>query len=273
MYRTPRDLETKFRQSLGAIGPLMCVADIATHELIKNNDIASVSKLTKTYNHKRLNVTHVNLEGVSLYVNLAHIAYINSRADLFCSEVNKFSKKTNNAKNSKDNDSYNIDSIDFLRKAVFLVHARKNELKKSTTKLDDSVYIDYLGQEELWVIDYYRTLRNVEFHGGINKDECINSLDESIKIEIQKKFNFYPNSFNNLNIRDVILFSQAWQSVAKKFCSKLITIDNALLEKIKAKYTNDDETRRNNALRQKLKQDYLQPEYIINILESNDWVA
>ena len=286
MNRTPRDIETKFRQSLGAIGPLMCLAEIASKELA-NMDASDLNNLVKEYEHKKLKISHIELSDVSLYVNLAHIAYINSRADHFCDEVIEFNKKETEKKNKKDKEitgkatkgknknkqSYNIDSIDFLRKAVFLVHARNKKLKYSTTKLDESVYIEYLGQEEIWIIDYYRKLRNIEFHGGVSENEPPLTLDGDQKKKIYKKYKFSPNEFMNLTVRDVILYSQAWQAVAVLLCSKIVEIDQELLSRLTSKYKNSSEERRNNALRQKLAQDYLQPDHVVSTLAHQGWVA
>lgn len=245
----------------------MCVADIATKELIRTQSKEDLSKLTKKYKHKRLVLNSTELESAALYVNLAHIAYINSRAESFCTYVADYSKK-----HSKVTDSYNIDSVDFLRKSVFLVYARNNNIKKTTTKLAESVYIDYVGHNELLIIDYYRKLRNIEFHGGADNEELL-PFDPQDSIAIRDTYNFSPNKFPNITIRDVILYSQAWQSAVKHFCSKLVNIDSDLLKKLVRKYANDDDQRRNNALRQKLRQDYLQPDDVINILEFNGWVA
>lgn len=268
MFRTPRDIETKFRHSLGAIGPLMCVADIAAQELSSNLSPDEIIKLSKKYKHKRLNVRNIDISEVSLYVNLSHIAYINSRADLFCNDVVCYVKKITGNSNS-----YNIDSVDFLRKSIFQVYVRKNNINKKVKKLDEDIYSSFAGQEELLIIDYFRKMRNIEFHGGVSAENEKLSLTKNNKIAIISKFKHVPRDFCDLGIRDVILYSQAWQSVAKNFCSKLIDMDSDFLSKITKKYSNYDEERRNNALRQKLKQDYLQSDSTINKLESNGWVA
>jgi hypothetical protein len=264
-FKNPREIEVKFKHALGAIGPLMCVADIASSELINSSSNQEISVLSKKYNHKNLNLEKVELENVSLYINLAHIAYINSRAELFCEDVVGFIKK-----HTGNKESYNIDSIDFFRKSIFQIHVRKHNLAKKTKSLAESDYVSYSGKEELLVIDYFRKLRNIEFHGGVK---------ESIPIDVEKneyifkKFKHRLRAFHEITIRDVILYSRAWQSAAKNICCKLVDIDNDLLKKIKKKYSNDDQYRINNALRQKLSQDYLQPTDIIDILESNGWVA
>lgn len=263
--KTPRDIEVKFKNALGAIGPLMCVADIASNELINGTSNQEITVLSRKYNHKNLNLRKVRLEDASLYINLAHIAYINSRAELFCEDVVRFIKN-----HTGNKESYNIDSIDFLRKSIFQVHVRKNNIAKQTKLLSDSCYVDYSGKEELLVIDYFRKLRNIEFHGGVKESIPIDAEENEY---IFKKFKHRLRTFHEITIRDVILYSMAWQSAAKNICVKLVDIDNDLLDKIKKKYSNDDQTRRNNALRQKLSHDYLQPADIIDILQNNGWVA
>ncbi|TBT23608.1 hypothetical protein D5E80_25200 [Vibrio parahaemolyticus] len=265
MFKTPRDVEVRFKNSLGAIGPLMCVADIAANELVSNNDNQQVTSLSRAYNHKNLNLEKVDLSVVSLYVNLAHVAYINSRAELFCDNSVEFIKE-----HTGNSNSYNIDSIDFLRKAVFQIHVRKHGIDKKVRKLDESIYLEYIGKEELTVIDYFRKMRNVEFHGGVQGASPVGQDENEL---IYKRFKHRLNPFHEIAVRDVILYSQAWQSAAKNICSNLVDIDNELLGKLLTRYSNYSDERKNNAIAQKLEHDYLQPKYVVNTLKDNGWVA
>ncbi len=264
-FRSPRDIEVKFKHTLGAIGPLMCVADIASNELINGSKNDDISKLSRKYKHRNLNLEKVDLANVSLYVNLAHIAYINSRAEMFCDDVIDFIKE-----HTGNSESYNMDSMDFLRKCIFHVHARKNNLPNNVKKPSEIEFASYSGNVELLVIDYFRKLRNVEFHGGIDESIPIGVEDNKL---IFKKFGHYLRAFHEIEVRDVILYSMAWQSAAKNICCKLVDIDNEFLERVKRKYSNSSPERLNNAIRQKLIHDYLQPANIVDILESNGWVA
>ncbi|KAE9635719.1 hypothetical protein [Aeromonas veronii] len=264
-FRSPRDIEVKFKRSLGVIGPLMCVADMASKELINKTTNDDMSKLLKRYNHRNLNLKKVDLSNVRLYVNLAHIAYINSRAEMFCEDVVEFIKvHTGNSEN------YNMETLDFLRKCIFHVHARKKHLPKNTKKPSENELFSYSGKEELLVIDYFRKLRNSEFHGGV---EDIISVDEEDNELIFKKFGRHLCDFHQIDIRDVILYSMAWQSAAKKICSKLVNIDAKFLDDLKRRYVNLSPERLNNAMRQKLTHDYLQSADLVDILEKNGWVA
>lgn len=263
---TPRELEKSFRKTLGYINPLMCVADIATQELLNKNNPLEINEISKKYKHKRLNIEKLDLADVSLYVNISHIAFINSRAEAFTQQASKFVKK--NTRNSK---SYNTDQLDFLRKAIFQIHARNNNLSESINDLKEIEYESYAGKVELEIIDFYRKIRNIELHGGSESNPSSLS-EESIKF-IRSKYRYEPNNINSLNIRDVILLSQAWQTVAVNLCSKLVVIDNNFLSLLKKKHNGTNQIRRNTAIRNTLAQDFLQPEDIINTLESNGWVA
>jgi hypothetical protein len=263
--RIPRDIEVKFKKSLGAIGPLMCVADIASNELTKGSNNDNVSKLSRKYKHRNLNLEKVNLANVSLYVNFAHVAYINSRAEMFCDDVIEFIKQ-----HTGNSESYNMDSLDFLRKCIFHVHARKNNLPSNAKKPSEIEFASYSGGEELLVIDYFRKLRNFEFHGGIGESSPVAEGDNKL---IFKKFGHHLRDFHEIEVRDVILYSMAWQSAAKNICCNLVNIDNVFLERIKRKYSNSSPKRLSNAMRQKLTHDYLQPADLVDTLESNGWVA
>lgn len=263
--RIPRDIEVKFKHSLGAIGPLMCVADIASNELINGSNNDDISKLSRKYKHRTLNLDKVNLANVSLYVNFAHVAYINSRAEMFCDDVIEFIKQ-----HTGNSESYNMDSLDFLRKCIFHVYARKNNLPKNAKKPSEIEFASYSGDEELFVIDYFRKLRNVEFHGGIDENSPVAEEDNKL---IFKKFGHHLRAFHEIEVRDVILYSMAWQSAAKNICCKLVDIDNVFLERIKRKYSNSSPERLSNAMRQKLTHDYLQSADLVDTLESNGWVA
>lgn len=265
LIRSPRDIEVKFKNSLGAITPLMCIADIASNEIRHNLSKDEITLLSRKYKHRNLNIEKIDLKQVSLYVNFAHIAYINSRAEIFCEDIVDFIKNR-----TKTNKEYKVDSTDLARRSVFFVHARKNDIPISTKKLSEAEYIYYFGEAELLVIDYFRRLRNCEFHGGVNSSLKIPNDHDSL---ITSKFGHSLRVFHEIDVRDVILYSMAWQSAAKNICSKLVSIDNELLEKIKRKYSKSSEQRLNNAMRQKLSHDYLQSAAYINILQNNGWVA
>ncbi|EAM2920082.1 hypothetical protein A6833_09970 [Salmonella enterica] len=268
MIRTPRDIESNFRKTLGIINPLMCIADISLKELESNLEEMPLSNLTNKHKHNRLSVENIKIADALLYVHLAHITYINSRAESFCNEVIKLTNML-----TKNSDSYDIDPTDKLRKTIILIQAKKKKVSKTTKKLDESVYIKFCGQAELLIVDYFRKLRNIEMHESSKSNELKFECTPQERIEIMKKFKHSPNDWETLNIRDVILYSQAWQSLAVNLCSNIVDIDNGFLNKLKKKYANDDKVRRDNAIRQKLRQDYLQPAHIVSMLEHSGWVA
>ncbi|MUK67338.1 hypothetical protein [Aliivibrio fischeri] len=270
MIRTPRDIVTKFKKRIGTVGPYMCLVDVASQELAKNNTNENLTKLIKGYGHQRLSITELELKKMSIYVNLSHLAFISSRADSFCDDIKTFNKTL------KINEkSYNIKSTDKLRKTIFLVHARKVDLKETEVSLTDDVYNQYVGKTELIIVDYYRKMRNVEFHGGLDQADEQVTLTEAELGQICLEYNHRPNTFTNLTVRDVILYSQAWQKLAINVCQNLVDIDDQLISQLCEKYKDSSATRRDNAISKKLKQDYLQPDDIVSKLRKvkNGWIA
>lgn len=243
----------------------MCIADIATNELLNKHSVYEISVLSKRQKHRNLNIEKANLDQASLYINLAHIAYISSRAEQFCEDVIEFVKEY-----TENRDSYNSESLDYMRKAIYNIHNRKRNMAMTNQQLSDEMYAGYIGEAEIYVIDYFRKLRNKEFHGGVDASPPIEILQNT---KVKNKFGHHLCAFHEIKIKDVILYSRAWQSAAKNICSHIVEIDEELLREFKRRYSGYKEQRLNHAMRQRLSQDYLQSDYKINILENNGWVA
>lgn len=180
------------------------------------------------------------------------MAFINSRADRFCDEVREFQKELTNDKSSP-----NLDGLDKLRKTIYKVVSSKSNDGEPPDKMDQAMYEEYAGAVELKIVDYYRGIRNTEFHGG--NDGCDTKLPFSTEelCKINDAYKYTPKIFANLTSRDVILYSQAWQNIAVSLCGKLVDIKE-VIRKLCLKYSTHLPTRRENAITSTLKQDYLQ---------------
>lgn len=79
---------------------------------------------------------------------------------------------------------------------------------------------------------------------------------------------------HNLTTRDAILFSRSWQAIAVSVCRKLVNIDSVVSE-LCARHSKHTQRRRNNAITNALRQDYLQTDDEITTLRkrTNDWLA
>jgi hypothetical protein len=270
MLRTPRDIETKFKKRIGTITPYMSLIDIASQEFAKQNSIDELTTLVRGYGHKKLSVTSLELTKMAVYINISHIAFINSRADGFCDDVKQFNKTL-----SLDGKSYGIESVDKLRKTIFLVHARKANIKVTETTLNEKTYQMYVGKTELMVVEYYRNLRNVEFHGGLESSDKQVQLSTEDLNSINEVYKWKPSKFTEISVRDAILYSQVWQQIAINLCRNLVEIDSEFIKELCEKYRTSSESRRNNAISQKLQQDYLQPIDFVDSMrfETNGWMA
>ena len=268
MKKVPRNIETKFRKELGDVTPYMCIIDIASKELTSKCQALEIQQLAKQHGHSRLVVGHLDLTRTMTFVHVSQMAFIDSRADGFCDEVTKFQRESTNDKSSP-----NLDRLDKLRKTIYLIAASKAE-KYTLNKDDENIYKEYAGAIELVITDYYRKIRNIEFHGGINNCKSHPQLSENDLNEIERTWKHRPNGFNSLTSRDVILYSQSWQKIAVNLCQKLANIDD-VLKNLCARYATKTPERRDNAITNTLRQDYLQPEESINRLrnQTNGWVA
>jgi hypothetical protein len=262
-------METKLRKELGDVIPHMSIVDIATRELF-SHDLAKIEQIAKRYKHSRLSISHLPKAMTMRFVFLSQIAFIASKADAFCDDVREFIKQ-----NTTTAPSPNLEGLDNLRKAIYLLDLTKADWPQGTKKKDDeSLYNRYVDSLDLAVVDYYRKIRNIQFHGGLSQKEAHPILSEEAASNIKKKYNYRPNHLTNLTARDAILFSRSWQSIAVSVCRNLVDID-VVVENLCKKYARLQHDRRDNAITNALRQDYLQTEDNITILRqgTNGWIA
>jgi len=268
MARVPRDIETKFRKELGNVNPYMSVIDIAAKELLDKYTISEIEQLSKKYKHSRLSVGHLDLSKIPVFIHVSQMAFINSRAEQFCDEVLEFHKDNDTSPPNFDN----LDKLDKFRRLIYRIASSNGT--KVVIKKDNPIYAEYVGSIELKIADYYRVIRNTEFHGGIGESNSHLQLSDADLQEIKVSYKHKPNKFNDLTSRDVILYSQAWQKIAVNLCRKLIDLDS-VVKKLCVEYSKCTAERRDNAISNKLRQDYLQSDDSINRLrnKTNGWIA
>lgn len=265
----PRSIETRFRKELGEVTPYISIVDISAKELISNLSPNKIENISKLYGHKRLSTKHLNLEKTEQFIHLSHLAFISSRADKLCDEVRAYQKESTN-----DDSSPNLKELDKLRRTIYFLHNSKKSQDSTPDNKDNINYSYYTGAIELKIADYFRKLRNLEFHGGVSEKEDVPTLSEQDIIKIKEIFKHKPNKYNELTTRDVILFSQAWQNIAINLCRNLFDIDD-IVKKLCKTYSNQAAARRDNAISSKLRRDYLQSDEEINRIRSttNGWIA
>lgn len=271
-------IEIAFRKELGRVNPYICVIDIAASELVNNSQKSEIEALSKKYGHARLDVEHLDMQKINQFIHLSHLAFINSRSDAFCDDVIEFLIALSSFPKGLSNKARG----DKLRKTIAVLHASKNSNVELVKNLDEEIIKNYTGSVELEVVDYYRNIRNKEFHGGLDKvsenDSRLSGFDpESIK----QKYKYKPNEPTKLNIKDVILYSRVWQDLAKEIRNNLVGIlldlvgIDLIVSKLCNRYKTYNHQRRDNAITQTLRLDYLQSETDIDRLrkETRGWVA
>lgn len=267
---TPASIERKFRKYLGAVNPYLVLIEIATKEF-KLKKETSIKDVAEKHGHYNLHYNHLSLDKLDMFVHLSHLAFIGSRNDLLCEDIINFCSM----------ESFNFNKLgrmDALRKMVSCIHIFNSidkEHEKQNIKLslnsnprDNTIFIDYIGEVDLKIVDYYRKIRNAEIHGGLEeKWEENDNLTELCKNKIEEVYDFRPSEFNDLTSEDVILYSIALQKIAKKLCSKLTGIEY-LKSEVLPQLLNNKSNRRNTSITNHLREVYLQSDDIIDRLKS-----
>ena len=266
--KPPRFLETNFRKELGKISPYLSLIDIASKEFIDYSKDCNLDALAKKHGHMKLVYDHIELSEMSYFATLSHLAFIHSRAERFCDEFRCYQKDI-----YKDESSSNLSELDKLRRTVFNLHSTKNNNALIPKGDNEMIYAEYTGSIEMKIYDYYRKIRNVEFHGGINLqvEDYFNGEDLE---QIKKRYNCIPHNMNSITIRDVILYSQAWQNIARNICRKAVSVESVVKELCYI-YKHKNSKRRDNAITNKLQNEYLQELSEIDIMRelTKGWLA
>ncbi len=115
------------------------------------------------------------------------------------------------------------------------------------------------------VIDYYRKLRNRNLHGDTDveddSDDC--GYAELKQEAIRNKYKHSPAAPGQIDFRDVLLFSLAWQSAARSLCAALAT-ETFLLGHVRKRFGNLPKD-----LRQKAVTRYLREKFLVDTNDSN----
>ena len=261
----PRRIESQFRHELGAINPYLCLVDSAVEFFLEETegkpDKAKFLRIiAEKYGHHHLYTERLDTNALRKFVHLAHIALINSKAEAACKRIQKIKMMLNEAKN--------IAEGDFLRKTIAIVYSSKKEDYRLAKNVEHKIFEDYIGKTELEIIDYFRIIRNTEFHsskdGSLNKLlEIYNSTDQNL---LEKVYKSRLNKPEEINSKDVLLLSKVWQESIKKICGKCLNMEK-VYEELKSLYKGiSNDKRRKNKIMQSLKQDFLQTDEEISII-------
>lgn len=262
----PGIIERQFRHELGAINPYLCLVDSAVEFFLEETEAKSdkakfLRIIAGKYGHHHLYTEHLCINDLRKFVYLAHIALINSKAEAACKRIQKIKMMLKESKNSLTGDC--------LRKTITIVYFSKEGHHELEKKVEDKIAEDYVGKTEFRVIDYFRLIRNNEFHPS-KKDENLNnilkiynSIDQDF---LRKVYQSKLNKPEEINSKDVLLLSKVWQKSIKEICRKCLNMEK-VYEELKLQHKGiSKEERRKNKIIQSLKQDFLQTDEDISII-------
>lgn len=267
--RSPRHLETEFRKELGSISPYLSIIDVACKELLSENDKNKIQHIVRRNGNGKLDISNLVLGKTFFFTALSHLAFIHSRAEQFCKDFREYQKSICN-----DRSSPNLEGLDMLRKVIFYLHTSRMKKDEIPESLQTRDYERYAGSLELKLFDYFRVLRNLELHGGSTLSFDSYPFNPSELAEIKNNFGFSPSRPSEISIEDVILYSKVWQKIAVNLCGNLSDI-NEVVQQLCKKYKVHSAKRRDHAITNKLRSEYLLDATEINILRNrtNGWVA
>lgn len=267
-FDKPGEIERKFRHDMGRINPYLSLVDTAVSSLLDQSGDSSntidrakfLRKVANQYGHTRLYPEHLDLENLKKFVHLSHIAFINSQGESFCKKVQKMPVMLKEARN--------IAKGDFLRKTLAIVDASKQGDGNIAETVEESLFVNYIGELQLKVIDYFRLVRNTQFHHSDNKQMdnvsmAFKLIDQDL---LKKEYGFALSKPEEIKFEDVLVLSKTWQTTVKRICQKCINLKRDVYDALRSSCKGLDEDRCRNKIIQKLKRDYLQDDVQISTI-------
>lgn len=253
----PRTIELSFRKELGDINPQICLIDVAMSYFASNlenshNQPGFLKKSTSKHGHPGLYTDHLNFSDSRRVGYVAMLALIQSKADSFCRKIQNHPCLDQECKSQAKGD--------FLRKTIFvIIKSSYSNIKPSNPVVENDFSI-FIDNNNLLLIDYYRTIRNEQLHNFQKKGQNDTLLKLYEKIDIGKtnhNFKMVPNRPDDIDIKDIILFSKVWQKIAKDIAKSFIDFDKYVVSYLRKTFGNLKPPRRDNAVKQFLRREFL----------------
>ncbi|NMN78404.1 hypothetical protein AF70_00039820 [Pseudomonas sp. KD5] len=250
---TPGAIFTELKKELGGVNPYMAIVDSSVRIFLDDAKThVSPSKFmaekAKLLGYGRLYLDQLELERAKQFVYISHVAFINSKAEVACEKIRKqpLVRKPVSAVEG-----------DYLRQAIRVIHASRNG--SSTIMNDDLAMGELVGIGDVAIIDYYRKLRNENFHGS--KVNTAYPFDQTQISHIVSRYGVAPSQSGSLNSQDMILLSKVWQQVIFDLCVKSLHPENDVLPVVAKRYKGITGDRRAKGITQHLQQEYLLDSY------------
>lgn len=250
---TPGSIYTELKKELGSVNPYMAVVDASVRFLLSvansNSDPHEfISKKAKSLGYGRLYLEGLALDRANQFVYISHVAFINGKAEVACDLIKKHPLVLS--------PTATVDG-DYLRKAIRVLHASRS--RTATIVNNDNALGEFVDVEDVAVIDYYRKLRNENFHAS--KVGSIYPFDEARVAVIVDKYGFAPSESGSLSSQDMVLLSMIWQSVIFKLCSNALDPVRDILPVVTKRYKGLVGDRKKRGVVQHLRQEYLLDSY------------
>ncbi|NYH08240.1 hypothetical protein [Pseudomonas moraviensis] len=257
---TPGAIFTSLKKELGAINPYMAIVDSAVKVFLEMSEQSTnppgfISAKAKTLGYGTLYLEKLELERSKQFVYLSHIAFINGKAETACDNIKKQSLVAK--------PTVNVDG-DFLRRTIRVIHSSR--VGMGVVVNDDVALPDFVDASDVAVIDYFRKMRNINFHGG--NSEAAEIFSNMHASAVKGRYGWLPSPVGSLTSQDMILLSKVWQRVIRDLCEKSLDAERDVLPLVAKRYRGvTSERMANGAMK------FLQQEYLLDTNAANELIS
>lgn len=259
----PVDIFRRFKKELGEVNTHLCLVDAAIQDFVLGHKqaldkSAFLLQRTRKHGHRRLATEKLDLLFAVRLAYISQIALLLSKLEQLCRVIRK---------HALINIQFaELAGGDFLRRTLWLVAVSRTSVKLPTP-IDNAVAFDYLDSLDLFVFDYYRTMRNLELHsvsGAAKKDpkaDAKGSLDKIYsEIDLSRcrsELGYAPTLNGEITFNDVLVVSKMCQRIARSLCRSIVDTQRDILPELRRRFGNQTPDRRRYAAKAVLFQTFL----------------
>lgn len=267
---TPRMLERGFRRHLGEVNPYLALADVSLVDLARTvegepNADENLAWRMRKAGHNRIYLKTPDIAKARRFVHLSAIAYVHSCGDFLCKSIQQHPEiakaraavAPSTEDEDEDEDKQKPKGWFLLRTLYLLLLTSRRTAPQNPP---DPMEIEKVLDMHVYsLLDYFRIIRNFEFHGACGVAREASPIFEVLDHDrIKSEYGASLSRPGNIGRSDFVIYSKAWQRAAKSLCCAVAERKNVLPALIRDKYGSyTNVVRRRNGALAVLTQDFL----------------
>lgn len=228
--RLPGQLEKEFRRSLGRHNLHFNMLEVSVQTFAETLSKQSSEAVYIRDRAKKMGFHSLypdaSFASARSYLMYSHIAYVFSAGDMLCERI----RSARSMKLLKGNTAFfnEIDKGDFVRKTLALTVLATLSPECRNADAVNAKVEKIQTTESFALVNYFRIIRNEELHAAGESGRRVAAARDALpEALINARYGAMPALAGQLDARDALLCSKAWQGVAECLCRNMLNDTDA----------------------------------------------